>query len=444
MQPKHNLNILLIEPSSNISFTGGSPTPPQWPAVLSALTPENHSLDYIHTAFEEVDAEKIKSYDLIGISVRTDTAMQAYSIGDMCKINNIPSIMGGVHAFIQPDDVKKHCDSIVFGEAEYLWQKILKDVAKGKLKKIYQAEKYTESEDYVTPALNIFNKYNYKLPNVLETGRGCPNNCDFCISTIYCGKKIRFKPINSIIKEINSWKDKKSLTILADLNISSNLKKSKELFRRLIPYNLSWWGYASVRVAEDEELLKLMSDSGCMYLGIGFESISQQALKDMNKKKNYHVDYKKLIKKIHSYNIDIFGNFIFGLDSDTSQVFKNTVNFVLETGIDFPVFQILVPYPGTKLFDRLDKQNRILTKDWSQYCRCNVVFEPKNMTVKELMDGTIEAYETSYSLKNRALRRISRWRGIKKQIYNSVLLSHFIKNFASVKNFYNKKYTSSV
>lgn len=432
---KKSLNILLIEPRNELVITGGGGTAPLWPCVFSALTPKQHNLEFIHCSFEDINESKLRGYDLVGISSRTETANHAYQIGDMCRKLKIPCVMGGIHTFALPDETKQHCDSIVLGEAEYIWETILKDAQRGELKEIYKGE-HTKPEDIPIPDKSIVKKYKYKIENVLETVRGCPFNCSFCCATLYSGKKFRYRPVNHILKEIESWRKRSSLSIIADLNMTSSFDKAKELFTAMIPYKLTWWGYASINVAEDDELLKLMSDSGCVYLGIGFESISKETLEEMNKKKNINTDYKEIVRKLHSYNLSLFGNFIFGMDTDTTDVFRETAESALEAEIDFPVFQILVPYPGTKVYEKLEKDGRILTKDWSKYTRCDVVFQPKNMTKEQLIDGFFTAYEQVYSTKNRINKLFSRWRGIKRNIYDQVLYLHFKKQYKMLQKYH--------
>jgi len=432
---KKSLNILLIEPRNEMVLTGGGATIPLWPCVLSAITPKQHRVDFIHSSFEEVTANKLKRYDLIGVSSRTETANHAYAIGDMCRALKIPCIIGGIHAFVAPEETKQHCDSIVLGEAEYIWGTVLEDARNGKLEKSYKSD-YINPDDIPIPDFAVARKYKYKIENVLETVRGCPFNCSFCSATKFSGNKYRYKPVSNILKEIDSWKNKNQLSVIVDLNITSNFDKAKELFHALISKKLCWWGYASANIAKDDEILELMSKSGCFYLGIGFESLSKETLKEMNKSVNIKINYKEFIEKLHYYNIDIFANFIFGMDTDTTDVFEETTEFVLENNIDFPVFQILVPYPGTKVFSDFEKEGRLLTKNWSKYTRTDVVFQPKNMTKQELINGLFGAYEKVYSKRNMRKRFYSKWRGVKKSIYNMIITSHFKKQFLAIKKNY--------
>lgn len=438
---KNNLNILLVEPSNKNIFTGGHASLPLWPCVLSTLTPKNHRIEFIHSSFETVTEKKLSAYDLVGITCRTDTANYTYQIGDTCKKLNIPCVIGGIHAFFLTDEVKEHCDSVVLGEAECLWQTILEDVCRGTLQRVYQCT-HREPHDLPVADLSIVRKYKFRIQNVTETVRGCPYHCSFCSATLYNGRKYKYKPIAHIIKEIDSWENKSSLSLFADLNIVTNFDKAKELFRALIPYKLMWWGNASVDLAKDDELLQLMKESGCSYLGIGMESTSEDTLKEIHKVNNIKHDFKEVVRRLHEYNIDVYGFFIFGMDTDEKDVFKRTAEYAIEANVDFPIFQILVPYPGTKIFSNMEKEGRLFTKDWSNYTRSDVVFRPKNMTRKELIKGTLNAYEIAYSKKAMAKRYFSRWRGIKRHAYNLAMISHFAKQVGIIRRSHNSVLTN--
>jgi radical SAM superfamily enzyme YgiQ (UPF0313 family) len=432
------LKILLVEPSNETILTGSGGTTPLWPCVLSALTPEGHEIDFVQCSFERLTEERIGGSDLVGISCRTDSANHAYQLGDTCRKLGVPCVMGGIHPFIRPEEAKAHCDSVVLGEAENAWRAVLDDVKAGALKEFYRPRR-PEPDEIQSPDLSVIRKYSYAIENVIETVRGCPFNCSFCSATLYSGRTYRYKPIDRVIQEIESWGNRSSLALFADLNVASNFNQAKDLFRELRPYKLMWWGNASVDIGSDDELLRLMSESGCAYIGLGFESISEENLKEMNKRHNIKYNYEDLIAKLHDHNIDVFGNFIFGLDGDTNDVFERTVEFAIRAGIDFPVFEILAPYPATKVYESLKEQGRLLSEDWSRYTRSDVVFAPKNMTEKELIEGLFWSYRTAYSNKELTRRAVARWRGVKRSIYNVKILSHFGKQIDNVKAYHSAR-----
>ena len=256
--------------------------------------------------------------------------------------------------------------------------------------------------------------------------RGCPNNCEFCCATYFSGRKIRYKPIEKVIKEVDGWKTN-NVGYLTSANIASNFQKAKELFKTLKPYNLKWMGDACVNVVDDNELLNMMSEAGLIYLEVGFESLSKDTLLLLNKKQNLKHEYKAVVKKLHDYDISVIGTFMFGADTDDKEVFKNTMDFVYDSDIDMPIYLLYTPFPGTPPFDRLDAAGRIITKDWSRYNGLDVVFQPKLMTKEELLQGIIEVWKDALSFKGIAQRLFSRWRGLKSEFYLAVI-NLFIKN----------------
>ena len=433
------LDILLIEPHSDLGLLSGGSTIPLWPAALSAVTPAQHRLDFKHCSYEKLRSETIRGRDLVGISTRTETANNAYAIADRCREMGVPVVMGGVHASMCPGEAEEHCDALVVGEAENTWPTVVGDVQENRLASRYRGTP-TAPEEFPMPDFPLVRKYKYQVENVLETVRGCPNVCEFCSATQFSGKKYRFKPTDQILREIGEWRRNAWLSVFADLNIGIRKSKAKEVFEALVPYKLNWMAYATVDIVNDDELLELMSRSGCIYLGLGFESVSDETLQEMNKSKNARLDYKEIIRTLHYYNIDVFGNFIFGLDTDSEDVFEDTVDYALEAGIDFPVYQNLTPYPGTQIHDRLEESGRLLTNDWSRYNRFDAVYEPKQLSPVELMKGLFWAYEETYSRKNRLKRFFQRSRGLKRSLFNEIILRHVSKQFYLMKKHYGYLY----
>ena len=338
--------------------------------------------------------------------------------------------MGGIHAFVLPDEAIQHCDSLLLGEAEYVWPKILEDLGNKCLKPFYK-DKLTEPKDFPTPDLTIYDKYWFYTTNMVETVRGCPYDCEFCGATIYSGRRYRYKPLEKMVEEMEKWK-RKDRAFFVNTNLAADIKKTKEIMKAIKDFNLMWWSACSVNVAEDEELIKMMGESGCSHLQFGFESISSKTLKAMNKAQNIKVNYKKLVKKLHDYNIDVVASFVFGWDTDDESIFKSTLDFALDADIDVPAYFPLIPFPGTRIFERLKSQNRILTYDWSKYNGAHIVYELKNITIRKFAEELVYCWEESYSLKNICYKTISRYRGLKKTIISLpvyLCIRHGIKRF---------------
>jgi radical SAM superfamily enzyme YgiQ (UPF0313 family) len=194
-----------------------------------------------------------------------------------------------------------------------------------------------------------------------------------------------------------------------DDNIAGNRAYAAELFRRLIPYRLKWASQSAITIGKDPQLLDLARRSGCMGLFIGFESLSQDALKDMGKSFNVVRSYRERIERIHDQGIGIQGSFIFGNDSDTAAIFDDVVRFTEQSRLDAALYSILTPFPGTRLFDRMRAEGRILSEDWARYDMNHVVFRPRLMSPEALQQGFSKAYERLYSWTS-ITKRLIGWR----------------------------------
>jgi radical SAM superfamily enzyme YgiQ (UPF0313 family) len=406
-----SMKILLIQPTNDVQ-SGDRLVPPLWASVLSSITPSEHDVDFLHSGFERPTEQKLQNYDVVGISVLTTMAIDAYRVGDMCKRLGVKCVMGGIHVFLFPDEAKAHCDSVMLGEAEYIWSKVLEDVEKKQLKPSYTGT-LTKPEDFPIPDLSIYKKYRFFTTKLAEIVRGCPHNCRFCGATFYSGNKYRYKIVDKLVKEIQNWDSSGRVAHFTNTNLIASPKKTREIMENIKQFNLKWWSPCSVNILDHEDLIKAVADSGCMVLQFGFDSISKETLKSMNKSFNITKDYRKLIKKCHDYGIEVSGSFIFGWDTDTKDVFKNTVDFVLDSDIDMPVYFPLTPFPGTDIYETYKSQGRILTDDWSKYNWNKCVYVPKNMTGEELLAGCYYAFSESYSYPNILRRLFSRPRGFK-------------------------------
>jgi radical SAM superfamily enzyme YgiQ (UPF0313 family) len=417
------MNILLVHPHQGEKI-GTRMIPPLWPSILAALTPEEHHVEFVYGAFEKITARKLENRDLVAISVPTAAALEAYRIGELCKSLNVRCVMGGIHAYVLPMEAKAHCDAVLLGEAEYVWHEILAGAMRyssGKgddnngLKPFYKGT-LAEPVDFPQPDMRIYDKYWFYTTNMVETVRGCPYDCEFCGATMYSGRKYRYKPIENILAEISSWK-RKDKAFFVNTNLTASFSMTKKLLRAIRDeFNLRWWSACTVDIARDDELIKLMAESGCSHLQFGFESISAKTLRSMNKPQNIRVDYRELVRKLHDYNIDVVASFVLGWDTDTPEVFERTLNFALAIDIDVPAYFPLIPFPGTKIYKSLRKERRILTYDWSKYNGAYIVYQPKNMSIEELRRGISYCWEESFSCRSIMKRVFSRNRGLKKTL----------------------------
>lgn len=369
--------------------------------TLASLVPEdfNAELQIIDEGVDDVDYAPLAP-DIVCLTGITGHILRSYDIADSFRKRGITVIIGGVHATLMPEEAKQHADSVVIGFAYKTFPRALKDWKNGKLKDYYE-EKNVCLSGIPIPRRDLLNKNRYIVPNTTQAVFGCPHKCEFCvISATRSG--YHHRPILEIIEDIKSMKSK--LIIFLDPSPIEDMDYIKKLYHAMIPLKIKWMGLSTSKIIDDDELLDLAHKSGCAGLLIGFESVSERSLKKMNKHFNSLEKHYRLIRELHKRNIAIMGCFVFGSDEDDKNIFKETVDFCLKTGIDLPRFTVYTPFPTTQLFNRLEAEGRLLTKNWYKYNCQNVVFQPKNMTVKELEEGLDYAWKECYSVKNTVKR----------------------------------------
>lgn len=370
--------------------------------TLVSLTPPEHEIRVFDENIEDIDYSW--GGELAGISVRTMFAPRAYEIADRFRKMGVKTVLGGIHPSFCPDEALEHSDSVVVGEAEGIWPELLKDVQEGRLRKIYRAEGYAGLSSFPPAVRSQMSKKGY-FADIVQTTKGCPYTCEFCSVYAFDGQKIRNKPVDMVLKEIKEIEGidaqfKKKSIFFADDNIIANKKYARELFMALRAYKLNWSCQASINISKEDDLLRLMKESGCGSILIGLESISSRNLSQMNKRINLRYDYLSAIRKIQSYGILVHGSFILGNDFDNHSSFDALIHFIKEAKLLMPLINILTPFPGTKLHKRLEEEGRILHKDWSKYDASHVVFKPALMSPEELMDGYQKVLREVYSFEN--------------------------------------------
>ena len=376
--------------------------------TIAALTPSNWDVEIHDARTTPVDFNM--NVDLVGITSYTADITNACKIADGFRNNGIKVVMGGVHVSALPDEALQHADAIVVGEAEAVWEKLLRDCEKGELKTIYKNSSLIEMSGMAIPRRNLLDSSMYSSFYSVQATRGCPFNCEFCTVTAFFGQEFRVRPVEEVIEEIKGFDSKEFFFI--DDNITGRSGFAKKLFKELIPLNRKWGGQTTLNFAKDEELLSLYAKSGGRYAFIGFETLSDENLKKISKSWNSPDGYKEAIKKIHGVGINIIGSFIFGLDGDNTDVFEKTYNFIMENKIDAAQFHILTPFPGTKLYDDMVKDDRITDSDWSKYHTGEVVFKPAKMTARELQEGYWWIFHKTYDMKNILKRSLRSPRGL--------------------------------
>jgi radical SAM superfamily enzyme YgiQ (UPF0313 family) len=385
--------------------------PPMGLLNVAAVTPADIELTIIDEDFKDIDFDSAP--DLVGISAMTATAPRAYEIASEFRRKGVPVVLGGPHPSLMYEEAREFADSVVIGEAEGAWEKLLEDFVKegrSGLKPRYQNQSRPDLAAIPFPRRDLLKSMgNYAFTNLLHVSRGCPYNCSFCSVKHLLGSKPRHRPVSYIVEQVKAIR-KDSLIgkvfIFLDDNIMVNNRYAKELFKELAALDIMWISQTSVNSTDDDELVELAGKSGCLALFIGLESISENSLEEVGKSQNKIDYYEQAVRKLHRQGIFVEGAFIFGFDSDRKDVFEKTVKFAEKLRLDGVQYSALTPLPGTDLYETIESENRFIDRDWSKYDCAQVVFRPLHMSPEELHAGLSWAYKRTYSFWG-ILRRIS-------------------------------------
>ena len=367
-------------------------------AAIAGLTPRDVDMRFYDDRMERIPFDE--SADLVAISVETYTAKRAYQIASEYRKRNVPVVMGGFHASLMPNEVARFAESVVVGEAEALWPRVIDDARHGRLEKFYR-QQGRPSLAGMNPDRSIFRGKRYLPIGLVEAGRGCHFKCEFCaVQTVFNATQTR-RPIDDILREIEQVKHQRKLFFFVDDNITSNLGQAKEFFRALIPLKVRWVSQSSINAAHDEEFLDLLARSGCMGVLIGFESLDSHNLREMNKSFNMmRGGFEQALANLRKHRIRVYGTFIFGYDRDTPQCFAKTVRFAKEHAMYIAAFNHLTPFPGTPLYQRFATEGRLIYDAWwmdERYRYNHIPFKPAAMSPVELQRCCLEARRQFYS-----------------------------------------------
>lgn len=378
------MKILLIAPCLDQEQRPDSMDIPQLTlSLIAALTPPEHEIEIV----EEVYGQQINfdgDYDVIGISIMTQTCIRGYLVANEFRKRGKTVVFGGIHATALPEEAKRYSDAVVIGEAEGLWNVVLEDIKHHRLKPFYKLDRLPDLQNHIRPRRDLVKCSSGKFSIApIETTRGCPYNCDFCSVSRFFGTRQRHKLIPDILADIESCEEK-NLFFLDD-NITGDKRYAKALFTEMIPLKKIWVGQASVQVANDPELLRLAYKSGCRALLIGFESMADNGISQYRKTLKTIDENVNAVKKLQDNGIMTMASLIFGLDSDTTEVFDVAYDFLTHSKAAFFQACVMTPYPGTPVFHKLREQGRILTDDWRRYDASKVIIRPENISPETLL-----------------------------------------------------------
>lgn len=411
--------LVLINPVSasraGLGVNRGFRFPPLSLGILAALTPDGWDVELIDENWQPCD---YRPADLVGITAFTSVVNRAYEVATGYRERGVPVVMGGIHASMCPDEARQFVDAVVVGEAETVWAEVLADAEAKRLAPVYRGT-LAELSGTPRPRRDLFHPGN-RLASV-QTSRGCPMDCEFCSVPAFNGRCYRRRPPEEVLDELETIPGRQ-MTFFVDDNLvgygQQARKESLELFRGMVERRLDmpWICQASLNFAEDEELLHWASRAGCKMVLLGLEAEATEALTEMNKRLNLRLGvdaYEEVFRRIHRAGIVVLGAFVFGSDSDTPETMRRRADYIIRSRVDVVQATGLTPLPGTRLFDRLKQEGRLLRtdypRDWDRYTMVDLVHRPLRMApevyVEAMREQTGRIYARSV-IARKALRTL--------------------------------------
>lgn len=380
------MKITFVRPNMQAGQSGDAMQPLAF-AVLKSLTPPDVDVTLYDERVEAVPLDE--PTDLVAMTVETYTARRAYQFASQFRRRGVPVVMGGFHPTFVPDECGLFADSVLLGDAEDLWPGVVADARRGRLRRVYGQASFPRLTERPQPDRDLFAGKRYAPITLVQYGRGCRFNCDFCSIHAFYGTTLRQRSVREVCAEIE--RAGRRLVFFVDDNLFVDVPRAKELFHALIPLGIRWCCQTSIDIARDPELVALMSRSGCSMALFGFESLHRENLQQMRKGWNVKwQSYERSIGVVQDAGIMIYGTFVHGYDHDTPRSFDDAVEFAIRHKFCLANFNPLTPTPRAPLYDRLAREGRLIYDRWwldPRFRYGRATFHPRGMTASELTDG---------------------------------------------------------
>ncbi|MFN3385896.1 MAG: B12-binding domain-containing radical SAM protein [Candidatus Thermochlorobacter sp.] len=407
-KPTRRKRWLLIQPKSrtNLMVDSGKVSIPLNLMMVGTLAQKHFDVEFIDERIGDKVPQDFSPYDVVAITARTLNVSKAYEIADRALAQGKRVILGGTHPTMLFEEAKEHATSVVFGEVESVWDALREDVERDTMKPQYRAGTFKSMQDMDRPDFNIVlrspNSKNYSFRIPLLATKGCPVGCNFCTTPTIYGKSFRTRDTDRVVNEIKFHQDrlgKKDIHIsFMDDNISFKPAFMEELLNAMIGLGAKWNANISMNFLENPKVAELAKEAGCELLNIGFESVTPETIKYVHKGSNRVSRYDEVVANVHRQGIGIQGYFIFGFDTDTPASFQGTYDFIMRNRIEFPVFTIATPFPGTPWFEEM--KPRIEHFNWDKYDTYHYIYKPAKMERDEFLRNFIKIQQEIYSWKN--------------------------------------------
>jgi radical SAM superfamily enzyme YgiQ (UPF0313 family) len=414
-RPVSRRTALLINPfypkDPHASFGKHVLTPTLALTSIAASTPENWQMRYWDENLLQGPPPVDPTPEVVGITVHLTFARRAFELARWYRQRGSKVVLGGLHVMSCPDECRPHADALAVGEGVQLWGQILRDVERRSLQPNYRGSYLQPYRDDPAPRRDLLPRRHFLTTTSLIATRGCHNRCGFCyLSTKGLHQPYQVRDARQVAEEFEA--NHSPYAVFVDNNLGSKPAYLRELCRTLAPLKKIWSAAVSIDVTNDPSLVRDMALAGCTGVFVGFESLSDENLADARKKTPRTADYARRVTILHDNGIQVNSSFVLGFDHDRPDVFEKTVNWVEENRIECATFHILTPYPATPLFAQMERESRLLHKNWDQYDTAHVVFRPKHMSVEQLAEGYAWCYRRLFSSASIWRRRPEDWRAV--------------------------------
>jgi bacteriochlorophyll C12 methyltransferase len=400
---------LLVQPKSTTSMMvdSGTVSMPLNLIMVATLASKYFDVTFLDERTGDTIPQDFSGYDVVAITSRTLNAKNAYSIGDRAKSQGKIVLLGGVHPTMLRDEATSHCTSVIYGEIESVWEELATDIFRGRMKSVYKASELRPMSKMTRPDFSFAinsphaKKYSQLIP-ILAT-KGCPVGCNFCTTPTVYGKSFRYREMELVLDEMRAHQERLGKKLVRfsfmDDNISFRPQYFTDLLEGMSKLGVRWNANISMNFLHKPEVAEIAGRSGCDLMSIGFESLNPDVLKSVNKGSNRLQNYSTAVSNLHKHKIAIQGYFMFGFDDDNEKSFQATYDFIMQNRIEFPVFSLVTPFPGTPYFEEM--KNRVRHLDWDKYDTYHYMFEPKKLSGEKLLENFIKLQREVY--KGRAI-----------------------------------------
>ena len=376
---------------------------------VAAATPPRHEVRIVDEQVDDVPFDSAPG--LVGITCMTALAPRAYEIARRFRERGVPVVLGGMHPTLCADEALCHADAVVAGEAEGVWERVVGDAEAGRLGGFYRSDSPPDLARLAPAPRHLLRASRYSTVNAVQATRGCPHQCAFCSVSAFSNHTIRFRPVESVVREVASIPSR--FVLFVDDNLTADRDYALELFGALAPLGKRWMTQSTLALAEDETLLAAAARAGCIAIFAGMETFIDSNLDGVAKSFHRAGRYREAVRALHAHGIGVEAGIVFGFDGDTPDAFRHTLDQLDATGVDMAQISVFTPLPGTPAFAKM--RERVLDRNWAHYDFHRVVFQPAGMSPEDLQAGhdwaTREFYRP-WRIARRLARRAMLPRGV--------------------------------